>query len=168
MFGVEDNVYFCNTDKLEKMNKEIRDRNIPSKPLRPEFSLRPVPTQRTILPVVDNRVQPDVPLKRYENFSVEKVFNPGTSQAPWNGFAANINTDSLLRNQFFALQKCSEAEFIPSSKSSLYVAPLALNSKKEKDYTIVEEGILRECKMPEHKYLFNNSTRFERTLITNN
>ena len=95
MFGVNDNVYFCNMDKLESINSQIRNRNIPSEPLRPEFSLRPVATQRCVLPIVDNISPSCVPLQKYDQFSVEKVFNPGTAQGPWDGFAANINIDSL-------------------------------------------------------------------------
>ena len=158
----------CASGIKDNQNMKMYGRNIPSSALQPYLNVRPVMTKYSKMPIVDPRKELNTQLQEKPLYNTGEVFNPGTSQAPWNGFAANINTDSLLRNQFFALQKCSEAEFIPSSKSSLYVAPLALNSKKEKDYTIVEEGILRECKMPEHKYLFNNSTRFERTLITNN
>lgn len=165
MLGMDDNVYFCHMDRLEAINSEIRNRNIPSEPLRPEFSLRPVPTQRSILPIVDHRIDSNVPLKKYDQFSVEKIFNPGTAQAPWDGFAANINTDSLLRNQFFALQKCSQAKFVPSSQGSLYVSPLALDTKDKGMHTEVNEGQLNQCKMPEHKNMFNHSTRFHRTTL---
>jgi hypothetical protein len=169
MFGVNDNVYFCNMDRLESINSQIRNRNIPSEPLRPEFSLRPVATQRCVLPIVDNIGPSCVPLQKYDQFSVEKVFNPGTAQAPWDGFAANINVDSLLRNQFFALQRCSQAEFVPSSNGPLFVHPLALNSSEREVKTSVEDlNAVRNCKMPEHSDKFNHSTRFHRTTIKNN
>lgn len=169
MFGVYDNVYFCNMDRLETINSEIRNRNIPSEPLRPEFSFRPVATQRCVLPIVDNRTPTTVPLKKYDQFSVEKVFNPGTAQAPWDGFAANINIDSLLRNQFFALQKCSQAEFVPSSKGPLFVYPLALNSNDGDEKMKIENmNGERNCKLPENLDNFNHSTRFARTTIENN
>jgi hypothetical protein len=40
--------------------------------------------------------------------------------APWSGYASNVNVESDLRNQIFALQKCSQAVYVPSSNSDLY------------------------------------------------
>ena len=40
-----------------------------------------------------------------------------TSQS---GFASNINTESELRNQIYALQKCSQSVYVPTSNSDLY------------------------------------------------
>ena len=40
-------------------------------------------------------------------------------QAPWYGFTANINAESSLRNQFFALQDCDQGKYIPSTTSDL-------------------------------------------------
>ena len=40
--------------------------------------------------------------------------------SPWSGFASNINLESELRNQVFALQKCSQSVYVPSSNSDLY------------------------------------------------
>jgi hypothetical protein len=53
-------------------------------------------------------------------FNINKTFNPGNTTSPWSGFASSINTESELRNQVFALQKCSQAVFVPSSNSDLY------------------------------------------------
>jgi hypothetical protein len=52
-------------------------------------------------------------------YSQEQIFNPGTA-APWSGYASNVNVESDLRNQIFALQKCSQAVYVPSSNSDLY------------------------------------------------
>jgi len=40
--------------------------------------------------------------------------------APWHGYANNVNVESTLRNQFFGLQDCQQAYYVPSSKSDLY------------------------------------------------
>jgi hypothetical protein len=53
-------------------------------------------------------------------YNVDEVFNPGNTQSPWSGFASNINTESELRNQVYALQKCSQAVYVPNSNSDLY------------------------------------------------
>ena len=37
-----------------------------------------------------------------------------------SGFFNNVNTESLLRNQFFALQKSDQSVYVPSSNSDLY------------------------------------------------
>jgi hypothetical protein len=53
-------------------------------------------------------------------YNSENVFNPGTS-APYSGYATNINKESELKNQIYALQSCSQSVYVPSSKSDLYM-----------------------------------------------
>ena len=120
MEGVVDGVYYCNPTNVDEINSRISNRNIPSEALEPAIFARPVSTKFMIFPLVDDRKPANVPLKTYPIFNLSKNFNPGTAPAPWSGYAANINIDSSLRNQYFALQKASQAAFIPSSKSLLY------------------------------------------------
>jgi len=121
MYGVVNGVMICQQERTDELNQRLSGRNFPSAPLQPEFSLRPVSTKYALLPIVDQRVKPTVPLKTYPVYNTSQVFNPGNAQAPWSGFAVNVNTESKLRNQFFALQNCEQAEFVPSSNSSLFV-----------------------------------------------
>jgi hypothetical protein len=95
-------------------------RNIPSSPLQPYLDARPVQTKYSILPIVDPRRPVETPLIQQATFSLETVFNPGNDTAPWSGYASNVNRESELRNQIFALQSCSQATYIPSSNSTLY------------------------------------------------
>lgn len=95
-------------------------RNIPSQPLQPYLDARPVQTKYSILPIVDPRKEINTPLKQEATYSPDKIFNPGNDSGPWSGYASNINHESELRNQIFALQSCSQATYVPSSKSSLY------------------------------------------------
>ena len=120
MYGLVDGAYICNIKEANEISARIAARNIPSHSLEPAFSPRPVSTKYTILPIVDQRKETTVSLDNYPHYNVSQVFNPGTAQAPWSGFASQINTESSLRNQFFALQKADQARFIPSSNSSLY------------------------------------------------
>jgi hypothetical protein len=53
-------------------------------------------------------------------YNSETVFNPGNTKSPWSGFASSVNLESELRNQVFALQKCSQATYVPGSNSDLY------------------------------------------------
>jgi hypothetical protein len=95
-------------------------RNLPSQQLQPYLSSRPVPTKYNILPIVDGRKELEVPLTQYATYDQSTFFSPGTDKGPWSGYASSINHESELRNQIFALQKNSQAAYIPSSKSDLY------------------------------------------------
>lgn len=138
MYGVIDGVFFCNQESQNEINEKISSRNIPSANLKPSFSFRAVPTQRTIMPIVDPQLNACVELNQYKPFNVETIFNPGTAQAPWGGFASNINLDSALRNQFFALQKAPQAKFVPSSTSTLYQSYLAGHSSFQNNYSNID------------------------------
>ena len=103
-----------------KTNQRMCDRNIPSQMLQPYLDVRPVMTKYSYFPIVDPRKAINVPLIQAPTFNVQNVFNPGNSQAPWTGFASSVNTESVLRNQIYALQKCSQSVYVPSSESDLY------------------------------------------------
>ena len=121
LYGVVDGVYFCNNGRLDEINDSIYNRNIPSQILQPLFSMRPSSTKYATLPIVDPRRQDNtVPINVQPQYNVETAFNPGNRVSPWAGFANNINTESILRSQFFALQNCDQAIYVPSSQSDLY------------------------------------------------
>jgi hypothetical protein len=104
----------------EETNTRIYDRNIPSQMLQPYIDVRPVMTKYSYFPIVDPRKNNSVPLTVQPTFNPHAVFNPGNTTSPWSGFASNVNTESELRNQIYALQKCSQSVYVPSSKSDLY------------------------------------------------
>lgn len=118
---VVDGFYLCNMKEAYEMNNKIYERNIPSRPLEPSINARPVCTKYATLPIVDFRVvNNQVPIKQYPTYNPHQTFNPGNAQAPWSGFASNVNVYSQLRNQFFALQRSDNGDYIPSSQSDLY------------------------------------------------
>lgn len=96
------------------------DRNIPSQPLQAYINVRPVMTKYSILPIVDPRASVSVPMKQSPIYNSKQVFNPGNTQSPWSGYASNINVESDLKGQIFALQKCSQSIYVPQSTSDLY------------------------------------------------
>jgi hypothetical protein len=110
----------CNSKIQEQTNNRIYDRNIPSQMLQPYLDVRPVLTKYSYFPIVDPRKELNVRMEQMPTYNVEKVFNPGNATAPWSGFASNINKESELRNQIYALQKCSQAVYVPQSNSDLY------------------------------------------------
>jgi hypothetical protein len=119
MNGVVEGAYRLNVDRLQVLNERIFERNIPSTVLQQQFSQRPVSTKYSILPLFDTYKDTNVPIVTQQTYRQEQVFNPGTS-APFNGYVNAINDESRLRNQFFALQKCEQSVYVPSSQSDLY------------------------------------------------
>lgn len=119
----------CVADIHRQTNTRIYDRNIPSQMLQPYLDVRPVLTKYSYFPIVDPRKPINVPLVQMPTYNVHQVFNPGNTQSPWSGFASNINTESELRNQIYALQKCSQAVYVPSSQSDLYNYKFKTQSK---------------------------------------
>jgi hypothetical protein len=114
----------CNNNKSaiihDETNARIYNRNIPSQVLQPYFTPRSVSTKYSLMPIVDPRKANFVKPMQYPVFNSESIFNPGNSTSPWSGFSSNVNLESELRNQIFALQKCSQAVYVPSSDSDLY------------------------------------------------
>lgn len=112
------------SDTVSKIHNEtntrVYDRNIPSQVLQPYLGARPVMTKYSRLPVVDPRKSVTVPLMQLPDYNSRTVFNPGNTKSPWSGFASNVNVESDLRNQIYAIQKCSQAAYVPSSNSDLY------------------------------------------------
>jgi len=164
MHGVVTGYFRCNEERDEELNNRISDRNIPSTTLQPQYSIRPVATKYGYMPILDQYKKVDTPLKSYTQYSTSQVFNPGNSKAPWSGFSNNVNVESTLRNQFFALQKCEQSEFVPSSNSDLY--------KTTVDFKPVEQSHPLLFDKPEFtpfnpntlnlgNNLFNNHTRYD-------
>jgi hypothetical protein len=110
----------CVSDIHKQTNQRIYSRNIPSQMLQPYIDVRPVMTKYSYFPIVDPRKNISTPLQQMPTYNVHEVFNPGNTQSPFSGFATNINVESELRNQIYALQKCSQAVYVPSSNSDLY------------------------------------------------
>jgi hypothetical protein len=109
----------CASTRVDLNNQRIYDRNIPSQILQPYISVRPVMTKYSLMPIVDPRAPVKVPMEQLPIYNQEQIFNPGTA-APWSGYSSNVNVESDLRNQIFALQKCSQSVYVPSSSSDLY------------------------------------------------
>ena len=77
-------------------------------------------TKYSILPIVDSRKSIETPLIQRATYNPEKIYNPGNTNSPWSGYSSNIQYESELRNQTFAIQSCTQSVYIPSSNSSLY------------------------------------------------
>ena len=141
------------------------ERNIPSQPLQPYLDARPVMTKYSILPIVDPRKPVETPLIQQSTYTPETVYNPGNDSGPWSGYASNINHESDLRNQIFALQNCTQAAYIPSSKSNLYQVKWQNSNKQQQPFPDLFQNEQFSPVNPNSNpdkigfALFNNATR---------
>lgn len=112
-------VYYCQFERTEELNRRTYNRNLASKQMVPKYFSRPVSNRRTLMPIVDTVKKSSVQKASFADFNTETDFIPGTN-GPYSGYSNSVDVESTLFNRFFPLQKCPQNKFIPSSKSSLY------------------------------------------------
>jgi hypothetical protein len=115
---------FYNHWRTDELNARLASRIYPDMVIPPSISGRPDETRQTILgKSVDPRLgKTPIPIigHRFAASSIHDNFICGDHGEP-NWFLANIDTETILRNQTFALQKeCIQSTYIPSSDSELY------------------------------------------------
>ena len=84
-----------------------------------KFDPRPVSTKYDIMPIYDRHVKSNVSVKN-KPYDVNSSFYVGTDNGPFTGYVNNVDKESTLRNQFFALQQCQQSVYVPSSNSDMY------------------------------------------------
>ena len=119
MTEINNKVYYNQNERVDILNNRIFDRNKPFGINETKFSVRPVSTKYDLMSIYDRREKSSVPIKNKQH-SVNNSFNPGTYKGPFTGFINNIDNESILRNQFFALQNNEQSVYVPSSKSDMY------------------------------------------------
>ena len=106
----------------DENSSRIYNRNLPTVTLEPYLSFTPMSTKYNKIMNHNIKRQYDLEANIMENrvsYNQHKCFNPG-SNAPWKGYVQNIDNESILRNQVYALQKCNQSEYVPTSQSDLY------------------------------------------------
>jgi hypothetical protein len=144
------------------MNESLYVRNIPSSALQPYLDVRPVSTKYSIMPVVDPRRRLNVPMNVEATYNIANTFNPGTRPAPWSGYASQVNVESELKNQIFALQHCDRREYVPSSTSDLYQVGIDASCQSQAHPLLFAKQTFDQCDpTPTYtqKHLFHQSTR---------
>jgi flagellar basal body rod protein FlgC len=122
------------SNRQQKVYLRTYQRNIPSQQLQPYLDARPTMTKYAFLPIIDSRKQVETPLIQQSTYNINTTFNPGNDKAPWSGYASNVNHESELRNQIYALQDCSQSKYVPSSDSSLYQVKWTNKTKVEQPF----------------------------------
>lgn len=145
-----------------RMNQALYVRNIPSGSLQPYLDVRPVSTKYSIMPVIDPRRRLNVPMRVEATYNIANTFNPGNSTAPWSGYASQVNVESELKNQIFALQHCDRREYVPSSTSDLYQVNIDGSSQVQNHPLLFVKQTFDQCDPNPaytNKHLFHQSTR---------
>lgn len=125
----------CSNNLVNTINQRILARTMTTGnvevllPSRPQQTLYTMPLANA---VPHGECKPRV--LKY-NSEPNSYFLPATSNKSWSNYAANTNTESILRNQVYALQKAPQAQYVPNSTSDLY------NSTITKTETSTAQGL---------------------------
>jgi hypothetical protein len=123
------------------------------------------------MPVFDQYKETQVKIPTLANYNIGKTFNPGNAQGPWSGYANNVDIETVLRNQTFALQKGDRSMYVPSSNSDLYITEVV--GRKE---TQTHPYLFKNDPLPSFNPnilnlgndVFNNATRQQLKSINDN
>jgi hypothetical protein len=114
-------ILYGQNERVDELNERLFQRVIPTNELQPNFDPRPVSTKYSLFPILDPRSPTTYPINRVGDYNTETSFAPMTNRGPVNGFLSNVDIESKLRSQFFALQRgVGQNTYIPSSQSDLY------------------------------------------------
>jgi len=167
-----DYLYYGQFERTDEIDQRIYERNLSDVRLPPSFDPRPRETRHdTLQGMGANKVSSSRRPPLFQKYEPMTHFAPIQSDGPSQTFFENINVESHLRNQFFALQKGAiQSTYIPSSISDLYKieAPTSFYRKEEpQPHPNLFERPTYETTCPPifHKIgkslVFNNPTQLE-------
>jgi len=119
MQGVVNSVYYCQQNRTQELSDRMYERNLTAAPIKMQYSIRPVPTKYVKMPTVDCHPPTTVPCEKRPVFNTNTMFMPSNSH-PFNGFQANVDVETKLRNTIFPLQACPQAKYFPDTRSDMY------------------------------------------------
>lgn len=103
----------------EWMNSHILKRNESNIQHNVILSDIPQETRYRVFQLTENKS--GIPsLAQQPQFDLSDTFIPSTTKPPFVGFAKNIDIETNLRGQVYALQRGNQAVDIPGSKSDMY------------------------------------------------
>ena len=144
----------CNIDYDNELNKRLQTRIFPSQSLPPLYDDRPVSTKYSFFQIVEEKQPSITELHKYNTYSPSSTFNPG-NRGPVDYFINNVDTESVLRNQFMALQKSNKAIYVPELTSDLY-----MNSYNYKKTYTETKCTTNTCNKELAPNTFHNFTRY--------
>jgi len=175
MYGVVHGVFYGQNEWVEDLNTRISKRNYADHALPPNFSPMPVQTRFVKFPALDIYRKPIVQIEGNYDYGLETNFTPPLmSVGPVSGFLNRVNTESNLRNQYFALQKgAGQGVYIPDKNSDLYRVYLPYTEGEQTHPLLFENMPLDQTVHPNvvsepnvGADLFNNNTRTQLKELT--
>jgi len=140
LHGVHRGLYAGQFDRVDELNSRVSERHFPDRGLQPNFSMRPVPTKYSLFPVIERRAPVSVPITEMSKHNLSNNFSPANRLGPVSTYLANIDTETILRNQTTALQHGAEQSiYVPSSQSSLYNVSVAGRTETQTHPGLFEE-----------------------------
>jgi hypothetical protein len=127
--------------RVEDINQRVYMRNLPSGPLRPSFSNRPVSTKYTHFQTythsnsqsTTNENQTHTNLQYPIVYHPSRIYQAGASRGVWEGFARHVDDETILRNQHILLSKEDVNQWVPSSQSDLYQSPNTYSQQRQEN-----------------------------------
>jgi hypothetical protein len=110
----------CNVNYDNELNLRLNKRYFPDTGLKPVFDVRPVSTKYSHFQLMEERAAPKEQLLNYKEYNPHQTFTPSDRKGPSEYFFNNIDVESTLRNQFFALTKSDQSQYMPDFNSNLY------------------------------------------------
>ena len=143
-------------------NERIYNRFVPSFKPQIQLETRPVQTKYTTMQILDERPRYNVDLENRQLYDVNKQFLPVAYSAPVNTMFNNVDKESMLRNQFIALQKSDLVDYVPSSNSDLYNVEV-VGRKENNTHSLLFQEYNNYTSRNDNtnnkpKLLFNNNT----------
>ena len=111
--------YYCYEGSRDQVNGEMYNRNLSSAPVQMNFSPRPTQTRFVRMPLVHCKQESPVHIANLPDYEVSETYLPA-AEAPYSGYANNVDTETVLRGAVFPLQRGARSKFIPSSQSNMY------------------------------------------------
>ena len=184
MYKISNGISYKNVERLEELNERIHDRIVPERnvKLHTNFDVRSVPTRNCFLfPILDLKTSSKIvnqDVNQGDQYNIEENFAPIQTKGPFINFVRNVDKESHLRNQIYALQHGAEQSvYVPSSKSDLYNTSVPLSSKyveqpftglfeRNSNFVTTQSDFVDNLSIG--RDTFNNNTKVQlRTNVTN-
>jgi len=122
--GAQHGLILGQDERVDELNDRLQSRHFSDQPLQPNFDPRPTPTKYARFPIIERRAPVSEPIQSGVPFNIRTNFSPATRKGPVGAYLANIDTDTVLRGYYNALQKGAEQSvYVPNSTSDLYRLP---------------------------------------------
>jgi hypothetical protein len=155
MPGVVHGVQYGQNERVDELNNRISSRYFPDVPLEPNYNMRPIPTKYSLFPIVNRRSEVREPRLNYVDHNPYFNFNPSSAKSNVKSFQKNVDTETILRNQTFALQHGAEqGVYVPTSNSELYKVNVVVSNPVEQTHPLLFTKMEHSNKP--HQNLSNN------------